>query len=109
LGGSRAALVAAEELGIPYAQVQTVVADTGSLGYNDMTDGSRGTFSSSMATISASRNAIVVMRERAARMCDMPPLAAIANAVSNTVGVRMAHIPMSPPHIVAALEAERAG
>ena len=32
VGGSRASLslVAAEELGIPYAQVQTVVADTGS-------------------------------------------------------------------------------
>ena len=74
VGGSRASLslVAAEELGIPYAQVQTVVADTGTLGYNDMTDGSRGTFSSSMATISAARNAIVVLRERAARTWDIP-------------------------------------
>ena len=74
VGGSRASLslVAAEELGIPYAQVQTVVADTGSLGYNDMTDGSRGTFSSSMATISAARNAIQVLRERAAKMWDIP-------------------------------------
>ena len=60
VGGSRASLslVAAEELGIPYEQVKAVVADTASLGYNDMTDGSRGTFSSSMATISAARNAI---------------------------------------------------
>jgi CO/xanthine dehydrogenase Mo-binding subunit len=74
VGGSRASLslVAAEELGIPYTQVQTVVADTATLGYNDMTDGSRGTFSSSMATISAARNAIEVMRERAARMWDIP-------------------------------------
>jgi CO/xanthine dehydrogenase Mo-binding subunit len=74
VGGSRASLslVAAEELGIPYSQVQAVVADTGSLGYNDMTDGSRGTFSTSMATISAARNAIQVMRERAARMWDIP-------------------------------------
>ena len=38
----------------------------------------------------------------------VPPLAAIANAVSNAVGVRMTHIPMSPPRILAALEAERA-
>ncbi len=74
VGGSRASLslVAAEELGIPYTQVQTVVADTGTLGYNDMTDGSRGTFSSSMAAISAARTAIEVMRERAARMWDIP-------------------------------------
>ena len=35
----------------------------------------------------------------------VPPLAAIANAVSNAVGVRMTHIPMSPPRILAALEA----
>ncbi|MER9681675.1 xanthine dehydrogenase family protein molybdopterin-binding subunit [Mesorhizobium sp. M0184] len=74
VGGSRASLslVAAEELGIPYEQVKAVVADTSSLGYNDMTDGSRGTFSSSMATISAARNAIKVLRERAAQTWDIP-------------------------------------
>jgi CO/xanthine dehydrogenase Mo-binding subunit len=74
VGGSRASLslVAAEELGIDYAQVKAVVADTSSLGYNDMTDGSRGTFSSSMATISAARNAIKILRDRAAQMWDIP-------------------------------------
>lgn len=74
VGGSRASLslVAAEELGIDYSQVKAIVADTSSLGYNDMTDGSRGTFSSSMATISAARNAIKVLRERAAQMWDIP-------------------------------------
>lgn len=74
VGGSRASLslVAAEELGIDYSQVRAVVADTSSLGYNDMTDGSRGTFSSSMATISAARNAIKILRDRAAQMWDIP-------------------------------------
>ncbi|AZO24390.1 MAG: xanthine dehydrogenase family protein molybdopterin-binding subunit [Mesorhizobium sp.] len=74
VGGSRASLslVAAEELGIDYSHVKAIVADTSSLGYNDMTDGSRGTFSSSMATISAARNAIKVLRERAAQMWDIP-------------------------------------
>ncbi|SJM34437.1 xanthine dehydrogenase family protein molybdopterin-binding subunit [Mesorhizobium delmotii] len=74
VGGSRASLslVAAEELGIAYEQVKAVVADTSSLGYNDMTDGSRGTFSSSMATISAARNAVKILRERAAQMWDIP-------------------------------------
>lgn len=73
VGGSRASLslIAAEELGIPYDQVKAVVADTASLGYNDMTDGSRGTFSSSMATISAARNAVRTLRERAARMWEI--------------------------------------
>ncbi|MFT5744563.1 MAG: CO/xanthine dehydrogenase Mo-binding subunit [Paracoccaceae bacterium] len=74
VGGSRASLslIAAEELGIAYDDVKAVIADTSTLGYNDMTDGSRGTFSSSMATISAARNAIVTMRERAALMWDIP-------------------------------------
>ncbi|MEP5731642.1 MAG: xanthine dehydrogenase family protein molybdopterin-binding subunit [Sulfitobacter sp.] len=75
VGGSRASLslIAAEELGIDYSNVKAVIADTSTLGYNDMTDGSRGTFSSSMATISAARNAIDVMRNRAAITWDIPP------------------------------------
>jgi CO/xanthine dehydrogenase Mo-binding subunit len=74
VGGSRASLslIAAEELGIDYQDIKAVIADTATLGYNDMTDGSRGTFSSSMATISAARNAIDVMRARAALMWDIP-------------------------------------
>jgi CO/xanthine dehydrogenase Mo-binding subunit len=74
VGGSRASLtlIAAEELGISYEQVKTVIGDTGTLGHNDMTDGSRGTFSSSMAAIFAARNAIVILRERAAKMWEIP-------------------------------------
>jgi CO/xanthine dehydrogenase Mo-binding subunit len=74
VGGSRASLslVAAEELGIDYGQVKTVVADTATIGFNDTTEGSRGTFSSSMATIFAARNAIKLLRERAASMWDIP-------------------------------------
>jgi CO/xanthine dehydrogenase Mo-binding subunit len=73
VGGSRASLslIAAEELGIDYKDVKAIVADTASLGYNDMTDGSRGTFSSSMATISSARNAISVMKQRAALNWDI--------------------------------------
>jgi CO/xanthine dehydrogenase Mo-binding subunit len=74
VGGSRAslALAAAEELGVPYEAVRVIVADTSSLGHNDMTDGSRGTFSSSMAAVFAARNAVTVMRERAAKMWEIP-------------------------------------
>jgi CO/xanthine dehydrogenase Mo-binding subunit len=69
VGGARASLslIAAEELGIPYEQIRCNIADTASLGYNDMTDGSRGTFSSGMATIFAARDAIEEMRKRAAK------------------------------------------
>lgn len=74
VGGSRASLslIAAEELGIPYDQVKANVADTASLGHNDMTEGSRGTFSSGMATIFAARDAIEVLKVRAAKMWDIP-------------------------------------
>jgi CO/xanthine dehydrogenase Mo-binding subunit len=74
VGGSRAslALAVAEELGVPYDKVRCVVADTSSLGHNDMTDGSRGTFSSSMAAVDATRKAIEVLRTRAAKTWEIP-------------------------------------
>lgn len=74
VGGARASmsLIAAEELGIPYEQVKANVADTSSLGHNDTTEGSRGTFSSGMATIFAARDAIEELRKRAAMMWDIP-------------------------------------
>jgi CO/xanthine dehydrogenase Mo-binding subunit len=74
VGGSRAsiALAVAEELGVGYEQVRVVVADTSSLGHNDMTDGSRGTFSSSMAAVDATRKTVTNLRERAAKTWEIP-------------------------------------
>ncbi|MBT6272594.1 MAG: xanthine dehydrogenase family protein molybdopterin-binding subunit [Chromatiales bacterium] len=74
VGGARASLslIAAEELGIPYENVKCIIADTGTLGHNDTTEGSRGTFSSGMATIFAAREAIQVLRERAAKTWEIP-------------------------------------
>jgi CO/xanthine dehydrogenase Mo-binding subunit len=34
----------------------------------------------------------------------VPPMAAVANAIEDAIGVRMADLPMSPPRILAALE-----
>jgi CO/xanthine dehydrogenase Mo-binding subunit len=70
IGGSRASisLMAAEELGIEYDKVRTIVADTASLGHNDITDGSRVTFAVGLATIHAARDVIGKMCTRAARM-----------------------------------------
>jgi CO/xanthine dehydrogenase Mo-binding subunit len=74
VGGSRASIgmMTAEELGVPYEQVRVIVADTSSLGHNDMTDGSRGTFSTTMAAVSAARNAKKVLCARAAKMWGIP-------------------------------------
>ena len=70
IGGSRASisLMAAEELGIGYDKIRTIVADTASLGHNDITDGSRVTFAVGLATIHAARDAIKKMCHRAARL-----------------------------------------
>ena len=70
IGGSRASIsmMAAEELGIPYDKVRTVIADTTSLGFNDVTDGSRVTFAVGLATIEAARAAIKEMCSRVAKI-----------------------------------------
>jgi CO/xanthine dehydrogenase Mo-binding subunit len=36
----------------------------------------------------------------------VPPLAAVANAVSHAIGIRMTDLPMSPPKILAAIDAK---
>ncbi len=74
LSGSRASmcLMAAEELGIDYDRVGAIVADTSSLGYNDVTEGSRVTFSAGLATIAAARDAVAKLRARAALTWDIP-------------------------------------
>jgi CO/xanthine dehydrogenase Mo-binding subunit len=74
IGGSRAAMcqMAAEELGIPYENVRTIIADTSSLGFNDTTDGSRTTFANGIAIIEAARSAIRDMCGRAARLWGIP-------------------------------------
>ncbi len=74
IGGSRASmcLMAAEEFGIPYDKVRAIIADTSSLGYNDVTDGSRVTFATGMATILAARDAIKKLCARAAQMWGIP-------------------------------------
>jgi len=79
IGGSRASmcLMAAEELGIPYENVRAIIADTSSLGYNDVTDGSRVTFASGMATIHAARDAIKKLCGRAAKVWGIPEEAVV--------------------------------
>jgi len=74
IGGSRASmcLMAAEELGIPYDRVRAIVADTSSLGYNDVSEGSRVTFSTGLATISAARDAVTKLCARAAKLWGIP-------------------------------------
>ena len=75
IGGSRASMsmMAAEELGVPLDQVRCIIADTGSLGQNDVTDGSRVTFAVGLATIKAARHAVEIMKTRAAMNWGIDP------------------------------------
>jgi len=68
IGGSRAsmALMAAEELGVPYESVRVQIADTESAGYTNGTGGSRVTFATGMAVIQAARDIIAQCKQRAA-------------------------------------------
>ena len=70
IGGSRASMcmMAAEELDIPYEKVRTTVVDTASLGYNDVSHGSRVTYASGLATIKAARDAKKKLCQRAAKV-----------------------------------------
>ena len=75
IGGSRASmnLMAAEALGIPYDRIRVHIADTASLGYNDVTDGSRVTFAGGIATIRAAEDAVRKLCARAALLWGIPP------------------------------------
>ena len=74
IGGSRAsmALMAAEVLGIPYENIRVTVADTATLGYNDVSHGSRVTYASGLATIKAAKHAVKRLCERAAGKWGIP-------------------------------------
>jgi len=68
IGGSRVsmALMAAEELGIPVERVRPTVGDTDSIGYSDLTGGSRVTYATGMAVIEAAQDAVAQLCARAA-------------------------------------------
>ena len=74
IGGSRAsmALMAAEELGIPYENIRVTVGDTAQLGFNEQSHGSRATFASGLATIEAARDAKKKLCGRAAAKWGIP-------------------------------------
>jgi CO/xanthine dehydrogenase Mo-binding subunit len=70
IGGLRASLaaVAADELGVPYDKVRPIIGDTGSLGFNFVTGGSRSAFSGSLAIVEAARQ---IKAELCARACKL--------------------------------------
>ena len=74
IGGSRAsiAMQLAETLGIPYVDIRPQVVGTGSVGYNDITAGSRTTFGTGWAVYEVGNKLLAEMRQRAADYWDAP-------------------------------------
>jgi CO/xanthine dehydrogenase Mo-binding subunit len=70
IGGTRAAqaLMVSEELGIPVERVRPIVADTDSVGYSDVTGGSRVCYATGIAVIQAAQDVREQLRARAAKM-----------------------------------------
>lgn len=68
IGGSRAsmALMAAETLGIDVYSITPIVADTESVGFTDVTEGSRATFATGKAVVEACEDLIEQLKARAA-------------------------------------------
>jgi CO/xanthine dehydrogenase Mo-binding subunit len=73
IGGSRAsmALMAAETLGIPLEDIKPLVVDTDSVGFNDMTGGSRTTFATGWAVIKAAEAIKEDCKSRAAAIWEV--------------------------------------
>ena len=70
IGGSRAsmALMAAETFGIPYERVHSEIHDTASVGYTFVTGGSRVTFATGKAVVTACEAVIGQLKARAAKI-----------------------------------------
>ena len=75
IGGTRTSIAMqfAEVLGIPVEDVQPIVADTDSVGYTDVTGGSRVTMATGMAAYKTALEIRDLMCERAARIWECDP------------------------------------
>ena len=88
IGGTRAsiAMQAAEVLGIPAESVTPSVADTDSVGYTDVTGGSRTAFATGYAAYEAAQDVKQQMIERAAKLWEVDAEAVqFADGVFSTV------------------------
>jgi CO/xanthine dehydrogenase Mo-binding subunit len=99
IGGLRAslAMVAADELGVAYDKVRPIIGDTGSVGFNFLTGGSRSAFSGSMALVEAAKQIKDDLCRRAAKLWDVSPeQVEFTNGHAKMVGeANGAHKPMS--------------
>src|SRR6185295_10505661 len=75
IGGSRAGIanICAELLGIDYKRVSVIIGDTATIGFSNLTGGSRVLFASSMVVTQSTETIIQTLRERAAKIWEIDP------------------------------------
>src|SRR5437763_7470340 len=78
IGGSRAGIanICAELLGIDYRRVSVIIGDTQTVGFSNLTGGSRVLFASSIVVTQSTEKIIQTLRERAAKIWEIDPDAA---------------------------------
>ena len=69
VGGSRAAIanICAELLGIDYKRVSVLIGDTATIGFSNLTGGSRVLFASAIVVTQSTDKIITTLKERAAK------------------------------------------
>jgi len=91
IGGSRASIanITAELLGIDYKRVSVLIGDTATIGYSNLTGGSRVLFASAMVVTQSSEKVITQLKERAAKIWKIDPEAVIwDNGEARPAGAR---------------------
>ena len=75
IGGSRAAIanICAELLGIDYKRVSVLIGDTATIGFSNLTGGSRVLFASAMVVTQSADKIIATLKERAAKIWEIDP------------------------------------
>jgi CO/xanthine dehydrogenase Mo-binding subunit len=75
IGGSRAGIanICAELLGIDYRRVSVLIGDTATIGFSNLTGGSRVLFASSIVVTQSTEKIIATLRERAAKIWEIDP------------------------------------
>src|ERR1700760_3085323 len=75
IGGSRAAIanICAELMGIDYNRVSVIIGDTQTVGFSNLTGGSRVLFASAIVVTQSTEKIITTMRERAAKLWNIDP------------------------------------
>ncbi len=75
IGGSRASIanITAELLGIDYRRVSVLIGDTATIGYSNLTGGSRVLFASAMVVTESTEEVIETLCERAAKIWKIDP------------------------------------